>query len=982
MLQGVQYIQPEAAILFLLPCFCGAFMFILWRRRARNGAPALLVLVGGAAAWSLGEGFELTASDLAFVVTASKFEYLGVLTIPPAWFVFSLQFAQEGRKLSRRFLLLLMAFPALALSLVFTNDWHHVIWAETWIATHGALTMLGSTKGPFYWLIVCYAYVLLLIGTAILIRSVIHRHRLHRKQAVVLLIMILAPLSANVVYQLHLSPIPYLDLTPMAFTICSLALTWEFLRYGLLFSRGPVSKDQIIQHMRDGVLLLDVDHQILDLNAVAQSMLGGESRELRGASIHGLIELPRSFTDGDAGSHGTFSVLWDESRAYEVTVSPFKARFAGVVGYVLLLRDVTERKRAEKALQESEARYRTLFNTMADSVLLVHQSDGAIADANEAGCNQLGYTREELLTKAIWEISTDAKEEVISSLQTLGAHERLRFEAIHHTKSGQDIPVDVHVSPVHYGADRLYIGIARDISVAKQAETELRHSEEKLAAIFNNSSSGIIFADLESGRVVDINSTMLRLLDCFREDVLGKTATELGLWADMAERATCLGVLRTHGRLREMECRVRVGNIIIPCQLSAEVVTINETQYGLWEVRDISEKKHAEEERDRLRAQLYESQKMESVGQLAGGIAHDFNNILAVILGYSEILTSELPPNSMAARGIEEIMTAGERARDLVRQLLAFSRRQILDIRVLDLNEIVTKFKTMLHRLIGEDVVIDIVLSPEPVCVKADVGQLEQVLLNLCVNARDAMSSGGTLRIETRALDVDIHSQQSYLEFKRGSYAVLSVTDTGHGMDDATREQIFDPFFTTKEQGKGTGLGLATVFGIIKQHGGEIAVESEVGRGSTFCIYLPQYREQPASAPVTEASSPIQGHDETLLVLEDDEPVRNMLCQMLRRRGYRVAESRTADECLELAGNLERVDLLITDVVMPGMNGKEVHDRVAEIRPELKVLFISGYPDAVIASRGVLEDGLHLLAKPFNETSLCQKVRELLDATH
>ena len=830
-------------------------MLILWRRRARSGSLALLALIGGAAFWSLGEGFELIAGNLEAIVIASKFEYVGVLTIPPVWLVFSLQFVPERRRLSPAILLALSVFPIVGMSLVFTNEWHHLIWVETWVATHGTLSMLGSTKGPFYWFIVCHAYTLLVIGTVFLIRSAIHRHRLHRKQALILLIMILAPLSANVVYQLRLSPIPYLDLTPMAFTICALALTWDFLRYGLLFSGEPVSKDQIIQSMREGVVVVDLDHQILDLNAAARSVLGATPQDLRGIRIHTVFNMPTHFPDRESCNQNTsITVQHDRTRMYEVSASTFRTRFAGVIGYVLVLRDVTERKQAEEALHDSEVRYRSLFNTMADGVFLI-RSDGSIEDVNDAACRQVGFPKHELQAMTIWDVSSYTDLQKQSVLRVLEKRAPARFESEHLHKNGDPIPVDLHISVVEYGQEPHILSIARDITVGKQAE----------------------------------------------------------------------------------------------------------------------------EERDRLRAQLYEAQKMESVGRLAGGIAHDFNNILAVILGYAEILLSELPRELTASGEIQEIVTAGERARDLVRQLLAFSRKQILDFRVLDLNNLLKDFERMLHRLIGEDIVIELVVPACPIYIKADAGQLEQVVLNLCVNARDAMSDGGLLTIETRPVVIEAPIIQPHIEIKPGTYAVLSVTDTGHGMDEATREQIFDPFFTTKEQGKGTGLGLATVFGIVKQHGGEIDVETEPECGTTFRIYLPEYREPPSPVPEDASKSPVHGHGEVVLVLEDDEAVRNLLCLVLTRHGYHVVESRTATECLALAQSLDCVDLLVTDVVMPGMNGKDVCDRMAAIRPNLKALFISGYPDHVIAASGVLEEGLHLLAKPFSEAALCQKVRELLD---
>jgi two-component system, cell cycle sensor histidine kinase and response regulator CckA len=393
---------------------------------------------------------------------------------------------------------------------------------------------------------------------------------------------------------------------------------------------------------------------------------------------------------------------------------------------------------------------------------------------------------------------------------------------------------------------------------------------------------------------------------------------------------------------------------------------------------DLTAQKEAEKQTARLEEELRQSQKMEAIGQLAGGIAHDFNNLLMAIGGYSDVARSKLDGGDPAvANAIEEIKTAADRAAGLTRQLLAFSRKQILQPQVVDLNESVAGMDGMLRRLIGEDVDIVTELSPDTGRVRADPGQLEQVILNLVVNARDAMPDGGRLTIETAAVAVDGTEIGRESPLQPGSYAMLAVSDTGQGMDAETRKRIFDPFFTTKEPGKGTGLGLSTVYGIVNQSGGSLFVYSEPGHGTTFKVYLPQTGAVGGAASVEVDG---RGGTETVLLVEDEAVVRRLVAQMLEAHGYRVLVAGDPDEAVSLSDSHEgRIDLLITDVVMPNMSGRELAVRLHADRPGMKILYISGYTDRAIVHHGVLAQGTVFLQKPFTGDDLARKVRAVLD---
>jgi signal transduction histidine kinase/ActR/RegA family two-component response regulator len=388
----------------------------------------------------------------------------------------------------------------------------------------------------------------------------------------------------------------------------------------------------------------------------------------------------------------------------------------------------------------------------------------------------------------------------------------------------------------------------------------------------------------------------------------------------------------------------------------------------------------AEQEREKLESQLRQAQKMEAVGRLAGGVAHDFNNVLMAILGYSDMVLKKLAPDDPLRGYTEQVRLAGERAAALTRQLLAFSRQQVLQPRVLDLNELVTNLSKMLRRLIGEDIKLELSLEPALGCVKADPGQFEQVILNLAVNARDAMPDGGELVIQTANVQIDETYVSAHGEVKPGPHVILAVTDTGCGMSEGVKQHIFEPFFTTKPEGKGTGLGLATVFGIVKQSEGFINVYSEVGHGTSFKIYLPRLDEPVSKRPSgkTEAAEP-RG-TETILLVEDEDAVRKLGSVCLEKLGYTVLEAGNGAEAIKLARrHAGPIHLLMTDMVMPGMNGSELAQRLKEFRPDLRVVCMSGYTDTTILHRDVLKSGAAFLQKPFSPDMLARRVREVLD---
>lgn len=508
---------------------------------------------------------------------------------------------------------------------------------------------------------------------------------------------------------------------------------------------------------------------------------------------------------------------------------------------------------------------------------------------------------------------------------------------------------------------------------------ELNLSESRFRVLFEHAPDAIVVYDVARKVFVDANANAERLFGCGRAELLASGPERFysstqpdGLPLAESMENMIRRTLAGESLMFERAVHNAEGKDFL-CEVRLARLPFTDRTLILGSYIDITERKKLEE-------QLRQSQKMESVGRLAGGIAHDFNNLLTVVTGYSELMLGRLGDDSPLRKDTEEIKRAGERAASLTQQLLAFSRRQVLQPKVLDLNEVVSRMEKMLRRLIGENVELRTNPGAELWSVKADPGQIEQVMVNLVVNARDAMPGGGKLVIETGNVVLDEEYSRGHLPTQPGPYVMLAISDTGVGMDEETKSRIFEPFFTTKESGKGTGLGLSTVYGIVKQSGGYIWVYSEPGKGSTFKVYFPRTEDR-AEDP-HKAISPVEDlrGENTVLVVEDEESIRKFACAVLGGYGYPVLPAHDGEDALRVAGEYEgEISLLLTDVVMPKMGGRELYDRIREQRPAIKILFMSGYTDDAIVHHGVLDSGTAFLQKPFSPISLARKVKEVLE---
>ena len=650
-----------------------------------------------------------------------------------------------------------------------------------------------------------------------------------------------------------------------------------------------------------------------------------------------------------------------------------------VVGFHIIARDITERKRAEEALQESEEKYRLLVENANEAIFVIQ--DGMLQFFNIKNIELIGYSREELTSTPFINFVHPDDREV-----TLGRYlKRIKGEELPGVnvfrvidKTGNIKWAELNSVLISWGGRPATLNFLNDITERKQAEEQL----SKLFRAVEQSPTTVMITDTDAN-IEYVNPKFTQLTGYTLEDVIGKNPRILKSGETPPEEYKRLWETITSGRewRGEFHNKKKNGEFYLE---SASISSIKNPEglisHFVAVKEDITERKRAEEERTTLQEQLRQSQKMEAIGRLAGGVAHDFNNILTVIKGYSQFSLAEIKEEDPLRENIEEIKKSADRAADLTRQLLAFSRRQIMEVKILDLNTLLQNLDKMLRRIIGEDIELVTLLREDLGRVKADPGQIEQVVMNLAVNAKDAMSKGGKLIIETANVELDKAYAQAHVAVKPGPYVMIAVSDTGTGMAPEVRDRVFEPFFTTKGKGKGTGLGLSTVYGIVKQSGGNIWVYSEPGQGTTLKIYLPRVDEPAEKLEAQVIGEEFPRGSETILIVEDDKEVRKLAVGILKRQGYTVLDGSYGDEAFNVCRQHKGpIRLLVTDVVMPGMDGRALSQCLSQLHPEMKVLYMSGYTDDAIIHHGVMDKGMNFIQKPFTVNGLTKKVREVLD---
>ncbi len=644
-----------------------------------------------------------------------------------------------------------------------------------------------------------------------------------------------------------------------------------------------------------------------------------------------------------------------------------------VIRIVGFYQDITERKLYEEELKKSEARYRLLIETMREGVVIVDNND-VIQYINKSCCDLFGYSAEFLTGKVGYQyIIFDEDQHMIidKNLHRQNGHSDV-YEVRGKKANGEIIWLKVSGTPLYDENGVVFgsMGIMTDITEAKKAEQE----RFRLLNLLDTSLNEIYMYDANSYHLIYTNQGVARSTGYSKEELKYLTMFDIiREFTGESLRNKFQPLLNgTRDNLVFETTHTRKDGSVYPVESHVQIYKHEEGDLFLSVVNDITERRSLQE-------QLLASQKMDAIGRLAGGIAHDFNNLLTVILGYGEELQSSLPPDDPSRDEISEILKAGQRASELTRQLLAFSRKQVIQPKVLDLNHLLSNLESILRRLLGEHIGLESKLSSDLWQIKADPGQIEQIIVNLVVNSRDAMPKGGNLSIETSNLQLSPDSKVSYQDAVPGDYVVISVCDTGKGMDKETKARIFEPFFTTKEANKGLGLGLSTVYGIVQQAGGFITVDSTPDIGSCFKIFLPATQEKPLSRMSASLGNELMGKGESVLIVEDEESLLQLFAKLITNLGYKVTVCSNGLEALNLINEGYRPDIVITDVIMPAINGKELSDRIIEIIPEQKLLFMSGFADDVLANHGVFSQGIPFIQKPFTARGIAAKIKQLLE---
>jgi PAS domain S-box-containing protein len=638
-------------------------------------------------------------------------------------------------------------------------------------------------------------------------------------------------------------------------------------------------------------------------------------------------------------------------------------------------------KKAVDALRESEERYRTLVENAPEAIVVFDAGLGKFVDCNDNALRLFRMTRDELMEHGPAALSPAIQPEGRTSEQSYMEHVSNAlnggtrcFEWVHRNSQGDEIPCEIHLVALLSPARRLVRGSILNIAERKRAEAALRESESRYRGLVNNATYGIYWVTTE-GKLLFVNPALVQILGYDSAEGLLAVPNTKAFYANPSDRDGLLTLYRKDGRVDSKVEWKRKDGKLITVRVNARWTRVPGQNGECFEVmvEDITD-------RIALEKQLLEAQKFEAIGQLAGGIAHDFNNMIGAIVGWADMGADETEEGSRLRRHFEKVRHQAERAAALTRQLLAFARRQILEPRNIDVNQSAIETLSLLEKVIGSNIEIKANLASDLAVVRADPTQLEQVIMNLCINARDAMPEGGSLIIETANVAFDEQSCARQPFARPGKYAMFSVTDTGSGMDTATLGRIFEPFFTTKKLGKGTGLGLATVYGIARQHDGFVEVESELNKGSTFRTYLPASASVAIPRGPTEDPRVVRGGTETILVAEDHYGLREIAHEILTNLGYRVVVAADGDEALrEFKSQQHRIDLALLDVMLPKMSGPEVYERMNAERPELPVIFATGYSADSSLLGQVEERGLPVIQKPYSPRDLARKVRDVLD---
>ncbi len=848
------FLQPYTILLLTSVIISASLAVAALKSRSTLGTHSFAVLMGALCVWAFLNIFEVMSSDISTKTFSGNLKYLSIVAIPSAWFAFSLYYSNRLVQLRSKHLALLAAIPLVTLFMTVTNEFHHFMFVSIeWVESRGLLLPLRK-YGSWFWVHTTYSYLMIFLGFLFLAKSILDAHRIFRSQAISLLIAALAPWLCNVFFLFSDSPRPHLDLTPFTFTLSGLAIMWGIMRYRLL-DIVPIARNVVIHNMRDGIVVMDTHYRILDVNAAAMTLLEKEQSDLIGRNAEQVIPWwPRMTIEGHFSEMSMPAFIELESsqgiRQIQISVSTLRTRERSS-GYLVLLRDITEMKKTQDALQQSEERFKSLSEN-APVIILSLDEAGTITYANPAWRVILGYERKETM--------------------------------------GQQFQVFVE-----NGSNRTYEQI-------------------------------------------------------FNQLIHGSTCVD----------ESNIKLLHKRGEIKNFDMTAAV-NSNDEGRITGIIIL----------AKDITEE-------SRLQEQLFQSQKMEAIGTLAGGIAHDFNNLLMGMqanISLMRLEAEQMPSMQNKLSRIEDQIQSGS---SLTRQLLGYARKGKYVLAVIDIHQLIEETLTVVQRT-NKNIMVNRDLNAAPALIEADKGQMELVLLNLFVNAVDAMSNGGELTVST--LNTNFTGPVPHWpDMKPGPYIEIHVTDTGIGMDQHTMDRIFEPFFTTKEIGRGTGLGLASVYGVVKNHHGDIHVSSAIQQGTTFVLMFPAATHPQLKSVNTSSADEIQcPNGRQVLLVDDEAPILKYIGEMIQSLGYTVLSANSGKAAVKIyENNFKKIDLVVLDMIMPDMNGGDVFRVLKAINPQVRVLIASGY-GLNEQSESILGQGPHLmLNKPFTRDELGRTIDKLL----
>jgi two-component system cell cycle sensor histidine kinase/response regulator CckA len=1006
-----------------------------WRQRMNAGAMQLVVLMAAAIIWTLAYGLELVSTSLAIKMLWIGIAYLGVAFLPVLYLCFIVAYTRRATWLLRWRDVPWYIIPIATIALNWTNGAHGLYYQQVTLVNEGPFALLSVTPGPWLWVFAVYCYTSILLGAVLFWRAVRGLAPLQRRGSIMVAVSTFAPWIANLLQLFGLHPFMPLDITPLAVACSGLAILWGMFRYRL-FSLAPIAREHVVEMMSDAVIVVNTRSRIIDLNPAAQHLFAPDGNSLFGQRIEALLApWPTLAQACREPIEQVLEVEYDRlpHQVFEVKISPLVGDEGRINGRLLIWRNITQSKR-NQALLRDRLRFIQLIQhaandfvrcevTQIDKQIVAMLQKVAIFTGVERSYIALitpegdratiayewlhpaaTYSDERLqpvvLSKFARWVEQLRRGEVVA-LQYADIPETPEYEVLRqalHTlqlKTMAAIPLFVGATFIGWiGFDTM--SYAYELSEAaieafqltgqliasaihrQRTEMALRQREQYFRSLFDNMLEGVALHQLiydERGRainyeIIDVNHQYERILNLHRDDVVHRLATDVYGTPEPPYLAEYSAVVTT-GRAAHFEV------YFAPMQkhffISASPLGPDQFATIFF---DMTARKQEEAERERLQMQLMQAQRLESVGRLAGGVAHDFNNILTVISGSAELALAMIPPDSPVYSDVQTIQQSARRAANLVRQLLAFARRQPGHPQTVDANEVIEGMLPLVRRLIGEDIRFVWAPAPYPCSIFVDPHQFEQVVMNLIVNARDAMPDGGALTITTSVIEMAAGDGDPAVT----PFVCITVEDTGVGMDAEVMAHIFEPYFTTKAPGQGTGLGLATCLGIVQQYAGFIRVESEPGEGSRFEVFLPYASGLAAQMDEIQSDAQPEGGLETILVVEDEPTVRQLAVRMLRDYGYTVFEASNGHEAQQVVTMLAGapVHLLLTDLVMPGMSGAELATWFQTRYPGASILFMSGYarqlPD------GVENPTIAFLQKPFSRHTLLTQVRRLLDA--